>query len=73
MIGVNIVEDGTTNGTITHIDGTFTLSLNSLHWNSSYNCFCSTVSFSYIGYKTETLEIPLLNKNLRVQLQLDLL
>ncbi|KUK78513.1 MAG: hypothetical protein XD92_0256 [Proteiniphilum acetatigenes] len=46
LIGVNIVEKGTTNGTVTDIDGRFTLS-------TSPN---ATLVFSYIGY--ESIEVP---------------
>ena len=42
LIGVSILEKGTTNGTITDMDGNFTLQVAS----------GSTVVFSYIGYKS---------------------
>ena len=45
LIGVSILEVGTTNGTITDIDGNFTLSVNE----------GATLEISYIGYKTQTL------------------
>lgn len=44
IIGANIVEKGTTNGTITDIDGNYTLSLN--------NLAKATLQFSFIGYNT---------------------
>lgn len=47
LIGVSILEVGTTNGTITDIDGNFTLSVNE----------GATVEISYIGYKTQTLPV----------------
>ena len=47
IIGANIVEKGTTNGTITDIDGNYTLS----GVKPS-----SVLVFSFIGYKTQ--EIP---------------
>ena len=43
LIGVNIVQQGTTNGTISDIDGKFSL-------NVDRN---STVLISYIGYKAQ--------------------
>lgn len=46
LIGVSIVEEGTTNGTITDFDGKYSLEVTS-----------GKVQFSYIGYKTETLTI----------------
>ena len=47
LIGVSILEVGTTNGTITDIDGNFTLSVNE----------GATQEISYIGYKTQTLPV----------------
>lgn len=47
LIGVSILEVGTTNGTITDIDGNFTLSVNE----------GATLEISYIGYKTQTLPV----------------
>lgn len=44
IIGANIVEKGTTNGTITDIDGNFTLTVNDLKK--------SILQFSFIGYNT---------------------
>ncbi|MCD7901116.1 MAG: TonB-dependent receptor [Bacteroides sp.] len=46
LIGVSVVEKGTTNGVITDLDGNFTLRVNSN----------STVSISYMGYLT--IELP---------------
>ena len=45
LIGVNVFEKGTSNGTITNVDGRFSL-------NVSSN---STLTFSYIGYKTQEI------------------
>ena len=45
LIGVSILEVGTTNGTITDIDGKFTLQVAS----------GATLEISYIGYKTQKL------------------
>ena len=42
MIGVSVLEKGTTNGTVTNLDGEFTLSLDP----------SSTLQVSYIGYQT---------------------
>lgn len=47
LIGVSILEVGTTNGTITDIDGNFTLSVNE----------GATLEISYIGYKTQTVAV----------------
>lgn len=46
LIGVTVLEVGTTNGSITDIDGNYTLTVTS-----------GQVSFSYVGYTTETLHI----------------
>ena len=46
LIGVSILEKGTTNGTITDFEGRYTLEVVS-----------DKVLFSYIGYKTETLTV----------------
>ena len=45
LIGVSILEVGTTNGTITDIDGKFTLQVAS----------GATLEISYIGYKNSTV------------------
>ena len=42
LIGVSVLEVGTTNGTITDFDGKYTLKVSS-----------NKVSFSYVGFKTE--------------------
>lgn len=47
LIGVNILEKGTTNGTITDFDGKFIL-------NVSPN---STLVISYIGYKEQEIKV----------------
>lgn len=47
VIGVNVVEKGTTNGTITGMDGKFTL-------NVSPN---ATLMLSYIGYKAQEIAV----------------
>ncbi|OJV83308.1 MAG: SusC/RagA family protein [Bacteroidia bacterium 44-10] len=45
LIGVNVVQKGTTNGTITDIDGNYTLSVPS----------GTTIVFSYIGYNSQEI------------------
>lgn len=45
LIGVSISEKGTTNGTITSLDGSFSLNVGT----------GSTLVFSYIGYKTQEI------------------
>ena len=47
LIGVNILEKGTTNGTITDIDGSYTLSVKGTS---------SVLELSYLGYTS--LEVP---------------
>ena len=47
IIGASILEDGTSNGTLTDIDGNFTLS----------NFKGRTVTISYIGYKTQKITV----------------
>ncbi|WP_321335501.1 TonB-dependent receptor [uncultured Bacteroides sp.] len=46
LIGVSAVEKGTGNGTITDLDGKYSLSITS-----------NQVSFSYVGYKTQTITV----------------
>ena len=46
LIGVNVVEQGTTNGTVTDVDGNFTLT-------AKEN---STIVFSYIGFQTQQVQ-----------------
>lgn len=45
LIGVSILEEGTTNGTITDFDGNFSLSVSAE----------AMIDISYIGYKTQSL------------------
>ena len=52
VIGANVMVNGTTNGTITDIDGNFVLN----------NVSGGTLTISFIGYKT--LEIPVKGTNL---------
>ena len=44
LIGVSVVEQGTTNGTVTDFDGNYELEVTA----------GAMVQFSYIGYKTQT-------------------
>ena len=46
LIGVSVLEVGTTNGTITDFDGKYTLKVSS-----------NKVSFSYVGFKTEIVNV----------------
>ena len=47
LMGVNVVEVGTTNGTMTDMDGRFTLSVPS----------DATLQFSYIGYASQSIAV----------------
>ena len=48
LIGVSVLEKGTTNGTITNIDGRFTLSVNNAN---------AVLVFSYIGYESQDVSV----------------
>ncbi len=48
LVGVSVIEKGTDNGTITDLDGSFTLK------PSSYPC---TLIFSYVGYESQEMTI----------------
>lgn len=47
LIGVNVIEVGTTNGTITDIDGNYVIKVSAQ----------SKLQFSYLGYETKIVEI----------------
>ncbi len=47
LVGVNVVQAGTTNGTITDLDGNFEINVPS----------DSKITFSYIGYVSQTLDV----------------
>lgn len=47
LIGVNVVEKGTSNGTVTDIDGKFTLTANEN----------ATLLFTYVGYKPVSVDV----------------
>lgn len=51
LIGVNVVEKGTTNGTVTDVNGRFTLNVESES---------ASLLFSYVGYTTQA--VPIGNK-----------
>lgn len=53
LIGVNVLEKGTTNGTVTDIDGKFHFSVTNEK---------ATITFSYIGYVSQ--DIPLNNRTM---------
>lgn len=53
LIGVNVMEKGTTNGTVTDLNG---------HYSISVNVQNAVLNFSYIGYKTE--EVPVAGKKI---------
>ncbi len=48
MIGVNVYETGTTNGTTTDLDGKYTLEVKDAN---------STLTFSYIGMQEQTIDV----------------
>ncbi len=60
IVGVNIVEKGTSNGTISSIDGSFFLELNSEP---------ATLVFSFIGYTTKEIAVSSQAANLQVELE----
>ena len=61
VIGLNIIEKGTTNGTITDMDGNFTLEISSPN---------AILSVSFIGFKEQ--QIPVNNqKNFKIKLAED--
>ena len=57
VIGASVVEKGTTNGTMTDIDGFFTLEVEN----------AAVLQISYIGYRTK--DVPVVDKN-NIQVQL---
>lgn len=59
LIGVNVFELGTTNGTISDIDGSFTVNTNS---------FPTTIEFSFIGYTPQRVTVNESTKGLVVVL-----
>lgn len=61
IIGANVMEKGTTNGTITDFDGNFTLSVSSK----------ATLVISYIGYKSVEVPASALKSGMKVTLKED--
>ncbi|MBR0309627.1 MAG: SusC/RagA family TonB-linked outer membrane protein, partial [Paludibacteraceae bacterium] len=61
IIGASILEVGTTNGTITDFDGNFSLTV-------SPN---ATIQVSYMGFKTQTLQVSPQNTHFNVQMSED--
>lgn len=47
LVGVSVVEKGSSNGIVTNIEGQYTLSVSSK----------STLDFSYLGYKTQMIDV----------------
>ena len=62
LIGVSIVIDGTTQGSITDVDGAFELQI---------PAGGATLNFSYVGYLTEKVKVKPGQKNLVVYMQED--
>ncbi len=48
LIGVNVMEQGTTNGTVTDINGTYTITVNTSP---------ATLVFTYVGFKTREVSV----------------
>lgn len=61
VIGVNVLEKGTTNGVITDFDGNFSLNVS----------VGATLEISYIGYVTQTIKITSQTSILNVVLKED--
>jgi len=59
LLGVNVVEKGTVNGTSTDIDGNFSIDVPT----------GSTIEISYISYKTQTIEITENQDELQIELE----
>lgn len=59
LIGVSVLEKGTSNGTITDFDGNYVLNVPQGH----------ILVFSYVGYSTQ--EIPVIKSSLNVSLKED--
>ena len=61
IIGANILQKGTTNGTITDFDGKFSLNVPAQ----------ATITVTYIGYKTQEITLKPGQKNIKITLQED--
>lgn len=62
LAGVSVVETGTTNGTITDMNGNFTISLSKIP---------SELTFSYLGFITQKVNVIQSNKGLEIVLRED--
>lgn len=61
IIGASVIEAGTTNGTITDLDGNFTLNVNEN----------ARLQISYIGYETQTINLKGQKFPLRIRMKDD--
>ena len=61
IIGANVLQKGTTNGTITDFDGKFTLNVPAK----------AVITVTYIGYKTQEITLQPGQKNIKITLQED--
>lgn len=64
LIGVSVVQKGTNNGTVTDVDGAYTLAVP----------LNSTIIFSYVGYQTQEIRVEYkssINVIMRTQTELD--
>lgn len=59
IIGASILESGTTNGTITDLDGNFSIQLNALP---------AKLEVSYIGFTTQVITVTTAQQNLQIAL-----
>jgi TonB-linked SusC/RagA family outer membrane protein len=62
LVGVTVMIDGTTKGTITSVDGTFDLQIPSKG---------ATLNFSYVGYTAQKIKVASDQKNITVYMQED--
>ncbi|MCC8155079.1 MAG: TonB-dependent receptor [Tannerellaceae bacterium] len=61
LIGVNVVQKGTTNGTLTDLDGNFELTITS----------ASVLEVSYVGFMTQQVNVQPGDRNIRIALKED--
>ncbi|WP_299391734.1 SusC/RagA family TonB-linked outer membrane protein [uncultured Gelidibacter sp.] len=64
LLGVNVIVEGTSTGSVTDFDGKFTIS-------SATNLQGKKLVFSFVGYKTVTMTIASNNQVLNVKMQED--
>lgn len=62
LVGVTVTEAGTTNGVITDMDGKFSIKLKNATGN---------LTFSYVGFATQTIAVNNQSKNLKIVLAED--